>query len=411
MNTKRKLKAGSHLRKIMAEYYSIGNKMAREGHLTIWIAVGVPVEILRGFDAVVFVPENFSAVHSAKASAVDLAQKSENSGYSMDLCSYARISIGASEISSDDGKGLPKPDMLISCTNNCALLTKWFDVFHRELDIPHFVLDIPFCFSKQKEKDLGYILNQYKDLIRLLEKLSGKKVNYEKITEAQKLTYEAILEWKRFLNYASHRPSPLTAFDSFLHMGPIVALRGTQQTVDHNKLLADETEERLRTKKYPVPDEKFRLIWDNIAPWHQIKKMSARLKELKANLIYATYTSCIGTIEGEIEQFSVSSDEEFESMKWLARLQNGTVCPYGLELRFKAMSEMIKKFQINGVVFASNISCKPYSLMQMDLQRRIKKEFNIPSVLIDIDHADPRKYSEANTFTRIEALLETIENV
>jgi benzoyl-CoA reductase/2-hydroxyglutaryl-CoA dehydratase subunit BcrC/BadD/HgdB len=63
---------------------------------------------------------------------------------------------------------------------------------------------------------------------------------------------------------------------------------------------------------------------------------------------------------------------------------------------------------IDGLVFASNRSCKVYSIMQMDEQSYLSRKYDIPAVMIDIDHADVRKYSEANAFLRIEALLEKI---
>ncbi len=60
------------------------------------------------------------------------------------------------------------------------------------------------------------------------------------------------------------------------------------------------------------------------------------------------------------------------------------------------------------MVFASNRSCKVYSLMQLDQQKRITRELGIPAMMIDVDHADARKYSEESAFTRIEGLLEHI---
>jgi benzoyl-CoA reductase/2-hydroxyglutaryl-CoA dehydratase subunit BcrC/BadD/HgdB len=47
--------------------------------------------------------------------------------------------------------------------------------------------------------------------------------------------------------------------------------------------------------------------------------------------------------------------------------------------------------------------------MQMDLQKWITEELRIPSVMIDVDHADIRKYNEENAFLRMEALLESID--
>jgi len=68
------------------------------------------------------------------------------------------------------------------------------------------------------------------------------------------------------------------------------------------------------------------------------------------------------------------------------------------------MKKAINDLSINGVIFASNRSCKPYSITQMDQ----KKMCSVPSVMIEIDHADARKYSEESTFIRIETLLDRI---
>jgi benzoyl-CoA reductase/2-hydroxyglutaryl-CoA dehydratase subunit BcrC/BadD/HgdB len=72
------------------------------------------------------------------------------------------------------------------------------------------------------------------------------------------------------------------------------------------------------------------------------------------------------------------------------------------------MSEMIERFAIDGVVFASNRSCKVYAVMQMDLKKQLAENLHMPTVMIDVDHADARKYSEEDAFLQIEAMLESI---
>jgi len=82
----------------------------------------------------------------------------------------------------------------------------------------------------------------------------------------------------------------------------------------------------------------------------------------------------------------------------------------GMELRLAAMSEAIEEVGIDGVVFASNRSCKVFSVMQMDEQRRIAEKYGLPTVMIDVDHADVRKFSEESGYLRLEAFLENIES-
>jgi len=134
--------------------------------------------------------------------------------------------------------------------------------------------------------------------------------------------------------------------------------------------------------------------------------MSSRLAEYGANITTASYTYCIGTTEGTTEFHAFDGKDPLD---FLARSQNFSVCPYGMALRGKAMREAVEKNAIDGIVFASNRSCKVYSLMQMDEMGLIKKDLGIPCVMIDVDHADVRKYSEANAFLRMEALIEMIE--
>ena len=73
------------------------------------------------------------------------------------------------------------------------------------------------------------------------------------------------------------------------------------------------------------------------------------------------------------------------------------------------MEPSIRELEIDGVIFASNRSCKVFSIMQMDEQRRVEEALHIPTVMIDMDHADVRKFSEESVYMRIEALLEKID--
>jgi benzoyl-CoA reductase/2-hydroxyglutaryl-CoA dehydratase subunit BcrC/BadD/HgdB len=405
-----KTRAGKHLSELMMSAYMDMHGRAADGAFVVWTAIIVPPEIFKGFSNIVCcVPESHAALCAGKGVGADQCLKAEALGYSMDLCSYARIDIG----SLSDGyqgsptMGLPRPNLLVSDDNNCSLLVKWFDVHHREMGVPHFILDVPFCYGPQREEDRDYILAQFRDLIATLERLTGESFDEKAFREAVRYTAEGVREWKRFLSYAKHRPSGITVFDSFVQMAPLFTSRGTPEFVEHYRLLADEVAERVDAGVFPVPDERYRLMWDNIAPWHQLRKMSERLSSLGANIVAAPYTSCIGAVEGSFAAYDIDGDTD--PLWFLARCQNHSVCPMGMEMRLSAMGEAIEDVGIDGVVFASNRSCKVFSVMQMDEQRLVAKKYGIPTVMIDVDHADIRKFSEENAYVRLEAFLEQIE--
>jgi benzoyl-CoA reductase/2-hydroxyglutaryl-CoA dehydratase subunit BcrC/BadD/HgdB len=405
---RRKSESGRRLSKLMASDYMELHRRAHEGAFVVWIAIVVPAEIFAGFENVVYaVPESHAAMSAGKGVGQLQCEKAEAMGYSMDLCSYARIDLGTAFDGGKDSPtwGLPKPHLLVSDNNNCSLLVKWFDVYHRAWNVPHFLIDVPFCYESQKEEDLEYILAQFRDLIGVIETMSGQGFDIDRVREALAHSGQAFTHWKRFLKTAAHRPSAITVFDSFVQMAPFLTARGTARLAEHYRMLADEALETIASGNFPVPNERYRLLWDNIAPWHQLSAMSARLAAMDANLIAASYTYCMGSLEGEFDLYAYDGGDP---LRYLARAQNFSVCPHGLELRFKAMKRAVEAIGIDAVIFASNRSCKVYSLMQMDLQRRVSDTLGLPAVMIDVDHADARKYGEEAAFTRIEALLERV---
>ena len=110
-----------------------------------------------------------------------------------------------------------------------------------------------------------------KGLIDFLEEFTGQKFNLEKVRKAVAYSNEANKYWKQFLDLAIHRPSGITVFDTFVHMAPyITSMRGSRSLVKHFKILAREGREMVSQGTFPVPKEKYRLLWDNIPIWFNL---------------------------------------------------------------------------------------------------------------------------------------------
>jgi benzoyl-CoA reductase/2-hydroxyglutaryl-CoA dehydratase subunit BcrC/BadD/HgdB len=227
--------------------------------------------------------------------------------------------------------------------------------------------------------------------------MTGKPFEEDRFAEVAMLSVEGVDLWKEVLKTAEHRPSPFTCFDAFIHMAPIVTLRGTQEVVEYYKLLRDEMQERVRDGIGAVPDEKYRLIWDNIPIWFAMRSLGNLFSENNACLVADTYTTAWAV--------DIKIDDPLTSM---ADAYTKVYLNISIDIMVEQLVSLIERYSADGLVMHSNRSCKPYSLGQYDLSRAVTERTGIPVLIIEADMTDSRAYSEAQTRERVEAYIESL---
>ena len=101
---------------------------------------------------------------------------------------------------------------------------------------------------------------------------------------------------------------------------------------------------------------------------------------------------------------------ETGDIEGMARAYSANVYPNrNLNYDVANMVNLAKKFDLDGIIFHSNRSCKLMDFRQYEVQRRVLEECGVPSVIFDGDQTDPRLFSEAQYETRIQALAEMME--
>jgi len=384
------------MKQLITNYY-IEAKTTKEKPIC-WITSGGPVEFLIAMGVIPVYPENHGAMCGASKIAVGLAEVAESMGFSQDLCSYARLDIGGA--ATQDGAipgGLPKPDFLLCCNNICGTVTKWYEELSRFWDVPMFLFDTPFIHKSKPEHATEYVKQQCLELIEFLEKHTGKKWSDDRFAEVALLSVEGVDLWKEVLQTAESRPSPFTCFDAFIHMAPIVTLRGTQEVVDYYKLLRDEMRERVANGVGAVADEKYRLIWDNIPIWYEMRNLGNLFASNQACLVADTYTTA-WAVDIKIEDPLTSMADAYTKV----------YLNISIDLMLDQLIALMERYSADGLVMHSNRSCKPYSLGQYDLSRAVTERTGKPALIIEADMTDSRAFSEAQTRERVEAFIESL---
>ena len=397
----RKIKAVQQMKEIMTNYYLEAKGAPDSGKKVAWITSGGPVEPLIAMDVIPVYPENHGAMVGASKMGVDLCEKAEEMGYPRELCSYARTDIACSVTGGGPIGGLPRPDMLVCCNNICGTVMKWYEVAARHYNVPLFILDTPFTHRSLSQAAQQYVLAQIYEYIEFLETHCGRKMDYDRMAEVGRLSVEATRLWQEVLDAGAHKPSPLTAFDAFFHMALIVTLRGTQVTVDYYRQLRDEMNERIEKGIAAVPNERFRLLWDNLPIWYRTKWLSNKFAEHGACLVGDTYTSAWSGMAPYMDENSF-----LESMSWA---YTQVYINVSVDIMFETLKQLIEKYDVDGLVMHSNRSCKPYSLGQYDLQKMAMRKLDLPTLMIEADMVDERSFSESQIETRIDAFMETLK--
>nr|CBX27426.1 hypothetical protein N47_H22480 [uncultured Desulfobacterium sp.] len=141
-------------------------------------------------------------------------------GIRPEICSAQRAPIGWF------AKGwYPKPTAIVNTSlcqcDNCAQNANIMGALY---DVPVFCITRPYLFWTQK--GLDFMVEEIKDAIEFLEKTTGHKMNYDKLSEATRLTkkqMEISVEIHNLIKTA--RPCPVKSGTGFLiHSKPLEAL-------------------------------------------------------------------------------------------------------------------------------------------------------------------------------------------
>ncbi len=395
------LKCAARLKEIMTRHYFL-SRYAEGARPVAWVTSGAPVELLRPFDFYTVYPENHGALCGAQRLGPELCSVAEEHGYHQDLCSYARIDLGHFLSGKTPVGKLPKPDLLFASNNICQTVAYWYRILAHQLKIPLLLFDTPYNFEEITENDITYMVSQLEEMIPVLEEISGRRFDNQRFEEIIRIARDSSFAWGEVLATMKTEPAPMTIFDAFIHLAPIVSLRGLPVALDYYQTLLEELRERIGGGIGAIKNERKRLMWDNIAIWYKVRDFSNLFAEQGMNFVTATYTNAWAETISNMD-----ADRPFES---IAKTYSLVVLNNNLNHRLRLMERLIKEYKVDGLVIHSAKSCKPYSVGQYDLKRLLMDRLRVPSVVIDADITDFRAYSEEQTRTRLEAFFEGMED-
>ncbi len=399
-----KLKSVGELRNTMANYFSRLKDAVDTGNKKIaWCTSVGPAELLYAMGFEVYFPENHGAMIGASKMADKYIPSAVSLGYSPEICSYLTSDIGAflqneTPLQKSGFESVPKPDVLVYNTNQCHEVGDWFMFYAKHFNAPILAVNTPMWISDLTPAIIDGVANQFKDLVPELEKVSGQKLNMDKFKETVGLSHDGCVLWRRVLETAMAKPSPINFFDSAIHMGPIVVMRGTQYAVDYYKILLEELEERIENGVGAIPEEKLRIYWDGMPLWYKLSSHAKLFSSLDACIVASTY--CNSWIFDDLDANNPFQSSALAYCKlFIVRSDDE---------KQKYLEKLLKDFSIDGVIYHDAKTCGRNSNNRYGLPNRMNDKNKIPYLEINGDLCDSRCYSEEQSIIAIETFIKQL---
>ncbi|MEI8005653.1 MAG: 2-hydroxyacyl-CoA dehydratase family protein [Bacteroidota bacterium] len=399
-----KLESTTELRKTMDGYFTRLREAAETRNRKVaWCTSVGPAELLYSMGFEVYFPENHGAMLGAAKNADKYIPSAVAHGYSPDICSYLTSDIGAflqneTPLQKSGFKAVPAPDILVYNTNQCREVADWFGFYAKHFNVPILGIHTPLSIPELSPEIIRSVSEQYKNLIPGIEQVARVKFDMDRFREAVGLSHDGCALWRQVLEKAKQIPSPINFFDSAIHMGPIVVMRGTTYAVDYYKILLAELDKRIKENISAVPGEKYRIYWDGMPLWYKLSSMAKLFAKLETCIVASTY--CNSWVFDDLDP-----SDPFESSA-LAYCKLFIV--RSDEVKETVLENLLGDFSADGIIFHESKTCARNSNNRYGLQNRLFKKTGIPYLEINGDLNDPRCFSEEQSIIAIETFVEQL---
>ncbi len=372
-------------------------------------------ELLLSFDLLPVLPEINALQSGMRGKSREFIALAEKMGHSEDVCTYVKSDIGMMKSGNigPTGEKIPDPDVLLLSYTGCFTFLKWFELLREQYHCPVAMLHVPYQGDgKVTDSMRDYVVDQLKKkVIPLLEKISGRAYDEDRLKECLALSAQAEDDLVWVLQSAKNRPSPIDAyFGGVYYIGPMFsAFRGTQAAVDYYRALRSEIEERIAHKQGPVTpegdmgDERYRVVVEGPPNWTSFREFWKMFSDEGAVVVASTYTKVGGVYDMGFRH------DPSRPLETLAEYCMGCYTNLSLPQRVDMLAKYVEEYEADGFLINSVKSCNSFSAGQLHMLREVENRIGRPGGFIESDLVDPRYFSGSNIKNRLESYFQMIE--
>jgi benzoyl-CoA reductase subunit B len=399
---------------LFRDWFSSLGEAAADGRGGAYVFVmGSLAELLRTFDFPLVFPEIDSLQTAVRHQAHEYLDAAEDYGYSPDICGYVKADVAAQLRGGVLPMGrIPRPALAVY-TNACNTYVKWAEIWERMHGVPIFTLDVPGTRAAGRlalagdadfDNDRRYVLGQLRELVALCERVSGKRLDLDRLREALGHANTMSAAWRRVLELNRSRPALFNALtDGTIYLGVANALRGAESGARFFTDLVEEMEHKAANGLGTPTAEQHRLLFVGVPCYPIFRRFNELFTEWGGIFVHSTYLWFASG--GANVEFQYDLERPLESLAeglllGVRDAMDSMFFPPAI------LARMIDEYAADGVVFHPIKSCRTVSTGLADSRRALLEACDTATLFIESDMMDRRVVSEAQLKNRVDAFFE-----
>jgi len=298
-------------------------------------------------------------------------------------------------------KLLPRPDAVLWSNLICDNTAKSGEYISELTGTPGFFLDHPFDDTPLER---AYMVEELKDMVAFLEKLTGRKMDWDKLSggiaemDKQIKLQSEIAELRK----AVPSPFPTRRFLEFLTVDYMFASQ--PEATEYLEALRDELKGMVEQKKGAVKSENFRLMSFFVPPIYLIGFLDALFQEFGA-------VSAVEPLFTYWKYDPLDPSHPLESVvkkSYMIPESRTMYGPFGKKT-LDEIAECVRDYKIDGAIYYAFIGCR-HSCAAIKVIKDLLNEVDVPVLTLDCDIVDPTVNNQTEVRQKMEQFFELLED-
>jgi benzoyl-CoA reductase/2-hydroxyglutaryl-CoA dehydratase subunit BcrC/BadD/HgdB len=380
---------------MLIKYFSRLLQAYDNGEFVAAHTVFFPSELIYAMDLVPMHTETttwMTALFTGECS--DILAAGSSLGMASEICTAHRGLAGAFATGA-----LPRPNAMLWSNMVCDNTAKSGELIMELCDCPGFFIDRPF---KDSEYEFNYLVGELRDLVQFLETKSGKRMDWNKLSETVARMDKQIELIRQVNELRKNVPTPFRP-QGFLELLTIDYLfPGQPEAIEYLETLLSELSESVHKGEGAVDKEHFRLMTFFIPPMYLMAFLEKISQEYGAVSVIEPFFTYWG--EGRLDP---SKPLESVAQKSYMIPEMRMYRPLD-EPALNSIIDCAQQYKVDGAVFYADVGCR-HSCATIKLFKDALNRIDIPMLTVDCDVVDPTITSEEEMREKLERFFELLE--